>query len=76
MTTRRRAVGAAQASGHEWATSVLVDVPEWATTEDVAVAFPTLSDEQIEAFRRFGEERAVAGGEVLYRRQDRNLPCT
>jgi len=49
---------------------VLVDAPEWATAEDVAVAFPALSDEQIEAFRHFGAERTVGAGEVLYRRQD------
>ena len=49
---------------------MLVDAPEWATAEDVAVAFPALSDEQIEAFRRFGAERMVGAGEVLYRRQD------
>ena len=66
-----RAAGAAQVSGPERATTVLVDIPEWVmTAEDVAVAFPTLGDEQIEAFRRFGAERAVAAGEVLRRRQD------
>ena len=70
VMTTRRAAGAAQASGHARATTVLVDAPEWATPEDVAVAFPALSDEQIGAFRRFGVERAVGGGEVLYRRQD------
>jgi hypothetical protein len=65
-----RAAGAAQASGHARATTVRIDAPEWATPKDVAVAFPALSDEQIGAFRRFGVERAVDGGEVLYRRQD------
>jgi thioredoxin reductase (NADPH) len=49
---------------------LLIDVPEWATAEDMAVAFPALSDEQIEASRRFGAERAVPAGEVLYRRHD------
>ena len=66
-----RAAGAARAHGPGRATTVLVDIPEWVmTAEDVAVAFPTLSDEQIEAFGRFGVERAVAAGEVLRRRQD------
>ena len=35
-----------------------------------AVAFPVLSDEQIEALRRFGRERTVDAGEILYRQQD------
>jgi thioredoxin reductase (NADPH) len=65
-----RAAGAAPASHPRRATTVLVNAPEWATAEDVAVAFPPLGAEQIEAFRRFGVERMVAAGEVLYRRQD------
>ena len=65
-----RAAGAAQASGPGRATTVLVALPEWATAEDLAVAYPALGDEQIEAFRRFGVERTVAAGEVLFRRQD------
>ena len=67
---RARAAGAAQASGPGRATTVLVALPEWATAEDLAVAYPALGDEQIEAFRRFGVERTVAAGEVLFRRQD------
>jgi thioredoxin reductase (NADPH) len=57
-------------SGPEPATTVLVDLPGWVTAEDIAVGFPLLGGEQIEAFRRFGTERAAAAGEVLYRRQD------
>jgi thioredoxin reductase (NADPH) len=48
---------------------VLIEIPEWVTAEDEAVAFPALGDEQIEACRRFGVERAVSEGEVLSRRQ-------
>jgi thioredoxin reductase (NADPH) len=40
------------------------------TTDEDAVAFPELSDEQIGVLRRFGLERAVGAGEILYRRQD------
>jgi thioredoxin reductase (NADPH) len=40
------------------------------TPGEDAVAFPVLSDEQIKALRRFGRERAVDAGEVLYRQQD------
>jgi thioredoxin reductase (NADPH) len=61
--------GAAQVTRPARAT-VLVDVPDWWTPEDAAVAFPPLGDEQMEAFRRFGLERTVGAGEVLYRRQD------
>ena len=64
-----RAAGAAQVSGPERATTALVDLPGWVTAEDMAVAFPVLGDEQIEVFRRFGADRAVVAGEVLYRRQ-------
>jgi hypothetical protein len=64
---KARAAGAAQASGPGRATTVLVALPEWATAEDLAVAYPALGDEQIEAFRRFGVERTVAAGEVLFR---------
>jgi len=68
-----RAAGAARVSGPGRATTVLADIPEWVmNAEDVAAAFPTLGDEQIEAFRRFGAERTVAAGEVLRRRQDRH----
>jgi len=65
-----RAARAAQVSAPRRATTVLVDLPGWVTADDLAVAFPALGDEQIEAFRQFGAERAVAAGEVLYRRQD------
>jgi thioredoxin reductase (NADPH) len=40
------------------------------TPGEDAVAFPVLSDEQIQAFRRFGTERVAAAGEILYRQQD------
>jgi thioredoxin reductase (NADPH) len=40
------------------------------TPGEDAVAFPALSDEQIEVLRRFGRERTVDGGEILYRQQD------
>ena len=63
-------VSVAPDSGPERATTVLVDLPEWVTAEDQAVAFPPLGGEQIEVFRRVGTERAAAAGEVLYRRQD------
>ena len=63
-----RVAGSVQVHGRGRATMVLVDIPGWATAEDAAVAFPTLGDKQIEAFGRFGVERAVAAGEVLYRR--------
>jgi thioredoxin reductase (NADPH) len=63
-----RAADVAQVSGAEQATRVLVDPPEWATAEDIAAAYPALGAEQIEAFRRFGAERTVPAGEVLYRR--------
>ena len=63
-------VSVAPDSGPERATTVLVDLPEWVTAEDQAVAFPPLGGEQIEVFRRAGTERAAAAGEVLYRRQD------
>jgi CRP-like cAMP-binding protein len=65
-----RAAGPAPVSGPNRASTVLVDAPEWVTAEDEAVAFPALGDEQIEAFRRFGVERAVPAGQVLCRRQD------
>jgi len=48
---------------------VLVEIPEWVTAEDENVAFHALGDEQIEACRGFGVERAVPAGEVLSRRQ-------
>jgi CRP-like cAMP-binding protein len=65
-----RAAGPAPVSGPNRASTVLVDAPEWVTAEDEAVAFPALGDEQIEAFRRFGVERAVPAGQVVCRRQD------
>jgi len=64
------AVGAVQGTRLDQAATVLVDLPEWATAEDVAVAWPALGDEQIDAFGRFGEERTVATGEILYRQED------
>jgi thioredoxin reductase (NADPH) len=68
-----RAVDAAQGSGPRLSATLLVDAPEWATAEDFAAAFPTLGDEQIETFRRFGAERTAGAGEVLYRQQDPHL---
>src|SRR5436305_4904931 len=65
-----RVAGATPVSGPKGAVTLLVDLPEWATAEDIAVAFPTLGDEQIETVRRFGAERTAAAGEVLYRQQD------
>jgi thioredoxin reductase (NADPH) len=64
-----RAVGVARVASPQPATALL-DLPEWITAEDVAVAFPALRDEHIVTFRQFGVERTVAAGEVLYRRQD------
>src|SRR5262249_31548253 len=64
-----RADGPAPSSGPKKPTTVLIEIPEWVTAEDEAVAFPALGDEHIEAFRRFGLERAVSEGEVLARRQ-------
>src|SRR5215472_3408461 len=64
-----RAARAAEVSA-PWRATVLVDLPGWVTADDLAVAFPALGDAQIEVFRQFGAERAVAVGEVLYRRQD------
>jgi thioredoxin reductase (NADPH) len=51
--------------------TVLIEIPDWVTAEDEAVAFPALGDEQIEACRRFGVERVVPAGEILSRRQVR-----
>jgi len=65
-----RAAAVTPVSSPERTTTVLVDLPGWITADDLAVAFPPLGGEQIEAFRRFGEERSAAVGEVLYRRQD------
>jgi thioredoxin reductase (NADPH) len=65
-----RADAVAPVAGPEGATTVLADLPGWVTADDLAVAFPPLGGEQIEAFRRFGAERAAAAGEVLYGRQD------
>jgi thioredoxin reductase (NADPH) len=64
------AVGAVQGTRPDQSATVLVDLPEWATAEDLAVAWPALGDEQIDAFGRFGEERTVAKGEILYRQED------
>src|SRR3954464_9184469 len=67
------AVGAVQGTRLDQAATVLVDLPEWATAEDVAVAWPALGDEQIDAFGRFGEERPFGTGEILYRQEDSNF---
>jgi thioredoxin reductase (NADPH) len=64
-----RAVGPVPTSGPKKPVTVLIEIPEWVTAEDEAVAFPALGDEQIEACRCFGVERAVPAGEVLSRRQ-------
>jgi len=60
-----RVAGPVSTSGLKEPTTVLVELPEWVTGEDEAVAFPALGDEQIEACSRFGVERAVPAGEVL-----------
>ena len=65
-----RAADVVPLSGPERAMTPLVDLPGWVTADDLAAAFPALGDEQVEVFCRFGTERAVAAGEVLYRRQD------
>src|SRR5215472_16287576 len=61
-----RAADVAPPSGPERAMTALVDLPGWATADDLAVAFPVLGDAQIEVFRRFGTERTAAAGQVLY----------
>jgi hypothetical protein len=33
-------------------------------------AFPALSDEQIDILRRFGQERTVDAGDILFRQED------
>jgi len=65
-----RAAAVTPLSGPERAATLLVDLPRWVTAEDIAAAFPRLGGERIEAFRRFGTERAAAAGEALYRRHD------
>ena len=41
--------------------------------DEGGAAFPELSDEQINALRRFGRERTADAGDILFRQEDANF---
>ncbi len=43
-------------------------------TSDREIAFPILTDEQVDGLRPYGTERSVRAGEVLISEFDRNYP--